>query len=194
MVPSARMNRLRRKRKPDSVRLNLVTSRTHLGQGKLKISRVSVPLVSKSSQDGKTPNITKAGHDGGSAELDLDLPEEMDLSSLHNEHSTSTTLTCSKKRTHEDREVKSAESWARLRRGLLTSLIESCCHPVEAPCCICSAEVSQVYCQDCGGYMCVQCVQKLHTNVNVFHVPVMWEPKVNSYLLSSMHYDYVINL
>ena len=62
---------------------------------------------------------------------------------------------------------------------ILTSLIQSCC--------ICSAESSQVYCQDHGGYMCIQCAQNLHTNVNIFHAPVMWEPMVNT-LLSLMHY------
>ena len=182
------MNRLRRKHKPDSVRLNLVTSHTHLGQGKIKISRVSVPLVPESSQDGPTPTLCNVSTgDGRAGELDLDLPEEMDLSCLHYEQGTSTTIQCSKKRTHEDREEKAAESWARLRRGLLTSLIESCCHPVETPCCMCSVESSKVYCQDYGGYMCIQCAQNLHTNVNIFHAPVMWEPMVNT-PLSLMHY------
>ena len=178
----ARMNRLRRKRKPDSVRLNLVTSRTRRGQGKINISRVSVPLIlPESSQGGPNPNST-TGH-RGAGELDLhlsDLPDEMDLSCLHNEQGTLTTAQYSKKRTHEDREEKAAESWARLRRGLLASLIESCCHPSEVPCCMCSAESSQVYCQDCGGYMCIQCAQKLHTHINIFHAPVMWDPMVNA--------------
>ena len=182
------MNRLRRKRKPDSVRLNLVTSRTHHGQGKIKISRVSVPLVPESSQVGQLPNISSGYH--GAGELDLDLPEETDSSYLQ-EQGTSNTIHCSKRRTHEDREGKAAESWARLRRGLLTSVIESCCHPVEVSCCMCSAELSHVYCQDCGGYMCIQCAQKLHTNVNIFHAPVMWEPMVSTLLTFKNAFYYV---
>lgn len=154
-----------------------MTSRTRRGQGKIKISRVSVPLIlPESSQGGSNPRDSTTER-SGAGELDLqlsDLPDEMDLS---NEQGTTQ---CSKKRTHADREEKAAESWARLRRGLLTSLIESCCHPSEVPCCMCSAESSQVYCQDCGGYMCIQCAQKLHTNINIFHAPVMWDPTVNT--------------
>ena len=165
---------LRRKRKPHTVRLNLVTSRTPRGQGRIKISRVSVPLVQTVTQ---TPSQIQ----GKQFDEDAGEPEQMDLY-LHHERGTPVALQqChgSKKRTHECREEKAAESWARLRKGLLTSLIESCSHPAELQCYMCSTESSQVYCQDCGGYVCIECAQKLHTNMNVFHTPVMWKVSID---------------
>ena len=99
------------------------------------------------------------------------------MSEVHQLHYSSATV--ARKRTHQCREEKAAESWARLRKGLLTSLIESCSHPAELQCYMCSTESSQVYCQDCGGYMCIECAQKLHTNMNVFHIPVMWKVSID---------------
>ena len=90
---------------------------------------------------------------------------------LHHERGTATSVQCSRKKlTYESRKEKAAKSWARLRKGLLTSLIELCCHPLDLQCCMCAQKNHFKY--------LVYVLWKLHTNVNI-HAPVMWEPQVN---------------
>ena len=166
------MSRIRKKRKPDTVRLNLVSSRgTNRGQ-QFKITRLSLPLVQSASRASTT--TCSDGADHGEEEH---FPEEMDDLYLHrdSEPSTSSASQCSKHRSHESREEKAAESWAKLRTGLLTSLIESSNNSMDVQCYLCSTQLSPVYCQDCGAYMCIGCAQTLHTNINIFHSLVVWK-------------------
>ena len=102
MAVISRMYRLRRKRKPDAVKLNLMTSHSHHGKGKVKISRVSVPLIQLPRRTrGTDIHATGYQYAKDAGELELDLPDEMGLC-LHHEQGTATSVQRSrKKRTHE---------------------------------------------------------------------------------------------
>ena len=165
------MSRIRKKPKVDTVRLNLISSRGDHGQW-FKTTRLSVPLVQSSTSVSRNPTNNISDH-----EKDYFTDEVDDLYLSHDfEPSTSSSSShYRKKRTHESREEKAAESWAKLRSGLLTCLIRSCRHPMNMQRIMCSAQLSVVYCQDCGAYMCIECAQTLHTNINIFHTPVMWK-------------------
>ena len=165
------MSRIRKKRKADTVRLNLISSHGHHGQ-RFKITRLSVPLVQNSTSDSLNPTNNISDHE---KDYFTDEVDDQYLSHDFEPSTSSSSSHCSKKRTHESREEKAAESWAKLRSRLLTCLIESCRHPMNMQCIMCSAQLSAVYCQDCGAYMCIECAQTLHTNINIFHTPVMWK-------------------
>ena len=170
------MSRIRKKRKADTVRLSLISSRGASHGERLKTTRLSVPLVQSSTADSRIPtaSIADQGKDKFTDEVD-----DLYLSHDFDPNASSSSSHSSKKRTHESREEKAAESWAKLRDGLLTSLIECCRHPMNMQCIMCSVQLSVVYCQDCGAYMCTECVQTLHTNINIFHAPVMWKVSIN---------------
>lgn len=167
------MATIRKKRKPDSVELNIISSSARANR--LKIQRVSVPIV----------NPTLPLHAPAAAIVD-DVSETERITEIDNCNTQpdfiddqSSELThvskCQTSRSHENREEKAAQAWAELHNELLVSCIEASSHPIRGMlCCICSSDDPPVYCQDCGGYFCIQCTRTVHTDTNIFHAPVLW--------------------
>lgn len=162
----------RKKRKPDSVELNVITSSARANR--LKIQRVSVPIVNSTLP----PVAAISASDVSETEriIEEDNNSNTQLDAIDDQSSESTHVSkCQTQRSHETREEKSAQAWAELHNGMLVSCIESSSHPIHGMlCCICSSDDSPVYCQDCGGYFCIQCTCTLHANINIFHAPVIW--------------------
>ena len=167
------MATIRKKRKPDSVELNMISSSARANR--LKIQRVAVPIV----------NPILPSHAPAAAIID-DVSEteriiEEDNSNaqpdpIDDQSSESTRVSkCQTSRSHESREEKAAQAWAELRNELLVSCIEVSSHPIRGMlCCICSSDDPPVYCQDCGGYFCIRCTCTVHADTNIFHTPVIW--------------------
>jgi len=98
-----------------------------------------------------------------------------------NGYSSGSTVHVSKpqtQRSHETREEKAAQAWADLCNRLLASCIEASSHPIHGTlCCKCSSSYtssdSSVYCQDCGGCICVSCTHTVHANINISYTSFM---------------------
>ena len=123
------MSRIRKKRKPDTVRLNLVTSDGK--QRGIKIRRMSVPLVdpTNKTRQAASPYSAKISHGvGDQDETDLECGD-----SMFTIPDSPSTLQCPESRKtvrcHKSREERMAGCWSSLRKKLLGSLIESCSHP-----------------------------------------------------------------
>lgn len=147
----------------------MITSSARVNR--LKIQRVSVPIVNSTLPPAATiiRDVSETEsrifeEDNSNAQLDT-----IDDQSFEPTHVSK----C--QRSHETREEKSAQAWAELRNRMLVSCIEASSYPIHGIlCCICSSDNSPVYCQDCGGYFCIQCTHTMHANINIFHAPVIW--------------------
>ena len=145
---------------------------------RLKIQRIAVPIVNPTLlphttaaaiiNDVSTERITE--EDNFNAQSD-----PIDDQSMSQSNDSTHVSKCQAPRSHESREEKAAEAWAELRTELLVSCIEASSHPIRGMlCCICSSDDPPVYCQDCGGYFCIQCTRIVHADTNIFHAPVIW--------------------
>ena len=139
---------------------------------RLKIQRVSVPIVNSTLP----PAATIIGDVSETERIIEEDNSNTQLDTMDDQSSESTHVSKGQtQRSHETREEKSAQAWAELRNRMLVSCIEASSHPIRGMlCCICSSDDSPVYCQDCGGYFCIQCTRTVHANINIFHAPVIW--------------------
>lgn len=148
----------------------MITSSARVNR--LKIQRVSVPIVNSTLPPAATiigdVSETERIIEEDNSNTQLDTIDDQSIESTH-------ASKCQTQRSHETREEKSAQAWAELRNRMLVSCIEASGHPIcDLLCCICSSDDSPMYCQDCGGYFCIQCTRTVHANINIFHAPVIW--------------------
>jgi len=128
------MSSVRKKRKPDSVRLNLVSSHS----GSLRISRLSVPI--KTSPGSSNLQVSSYSHIADQLQPSVEdtLSETEDIGSeldnnLYDRQSGNT-------RSHMDREKKLAEGWSSVRDNIFRSITEQAALPLDSPCHLCGAE------------------------------------------------------
>ena len=162
---------VRKKRKPDTVRLNLVSS----DSGSLRISRASVPIRTSSTglpnlQDG-TPShqLQPSVENTFSATEDMELGGDYELYESVDRQNGSI-------RSYVDREKKLAEGWSSVRDKIFRSMMEQAALPLNSLCHLCGEE-AVVLCSQCGPYTyyCVSCAEQLHTKINIFHTPLCWQ-------------------
>jgi len=164
---------VRKKRKPDSVRLNLVSSHS----GSLRISQLSVPI--KTSPGSSNLQVSSYSHIAGQLQPSVEdtLSETEDIGSeLDNDLYESVDRQSGNTRSHMDREKKLAEGWSSVRDNIFRSITEQAALPLDSPCHLCGAEAI-VLCSQCGPYTyyCVSCAKQLYMKTNIFHTPLCWQ-------------------
>ena len=163
---------LRKKRKPDSVRLNLVSSQS----GSLRISRLSIPIQSSSigSNNSEVRNSSQiSSQPQPSIEATHFEPEDTDDTDPFFENiDTQSGAT----RSYRDRQTKLAEGWLSVRDRIFDSIVEQAALPSKSLCNLCGEEASVLCCQ-CGpyAYYCMLCAKQLHMKINLFHTPLCWQ-------------------
>ena len=157
---------VRKKRKPDSVKLNLVSSQ----HGSLWISQLSVPIQSSVNSS----EIRNSAQISDQLQPIIDPtyfePEDTDDAdpSIDAQQSGVT-------RSYMDRQKQLAEGWLSVRDSMFDSIVEQAALPYESLCILCSEEASVLCCQ-CGyAYYCVSCAKQLHMKINQFHTPLCWQ-------------------
>jgi len=166
---------LRKKRKPDTAKLNLVSSRSN----SIHISRLSIPILpstitSNSCSLHNSPNISQA-QSSVASDADTETAFEdvghssHDLSEDIDRHSGIT-------RSHKGRQLKLAEGWSSVRDCILDGMVQQAALPPDVACHLCGKEASVICCQ-CGphAYLCISCAEELHMSTNLFHTPLCWQ-------------------
>ena len=76
---------------------------------------------------------------------------------------------------YEQRQHKAAKNWQKIREELLHGAVTSILIPCDTVCILCQKDEANVLCKQCGnqGYFCEPCAINLHTNINIFHAPVI---------------------
>lgn len=155
---------IRRKQKPDTVKLNFVSSKR--GSTSLPtISKLQIPIVSSAatvsndrdvtSDDWVVPETTAA------AAATIETNDNQPMSSRH--------------RSYKVREEKLAEAWASVREDIFASVVESASFFSQL-CHLCG-EDAVVMCGQCGPYVlyCYSCARQMHMKVNLFHKLLYWQ-------------------
>lgn len=179
LVPTCSAMMRRQKRNPDSIQLNFVESLPK--RRSVKIRRVSYSLAHKQPADrpctstpaSSTPNPTAADAMAGCGEDPLpdDLQEP-----FSGDPSFFSQMNPCRMESHTERKKRTAEAWEEIRPKLIPAMISSVGFPSGIACVICKSSAN-VWCKDCGAlaYLCEECARKLHTDVNIFHSPMLWK-------------------
>lgn len=166
---------VRKKRKPDTVRLNLVSSNS----GSLQTSRLSVPIRTSSPS---SSNLQTSGYSHIASQLQPSVEEtlfetedvelELDNNDLYESVDGENQTT----RSYMDREKKLAEGWSSVRDSIYRSITEQAALPSDSLCHLCGGE-ALVLCSQCGPYTyyCISCAKQLHMKTNIFHTPLCWQ-------------------
>ena len=66
-------------------------------------------------------------------------------------------------------------------RDSLTAVISTLGFPGQGICIFCKHAAIAVWCPDCSAnaYLCEACAQDLHSEINLFHTPMLWEVSSN---------------
>ena len=159
------MTRPRKKKKPDSVRVNFVESVGGTRKG-IRVKSVSYPVAPTPSIPTCEPShcIDQDQHDPAFDQIP-DIPSAQGSP-------------CS----HRARKEKAAEAWAEARSKITPAMITGFGFPKDGVCIFCDSHPICVWCPDCGpnAYLCENCTQRVHKVINCFHSPLLW--KVNSTL------------
>ena len=162
---------VRKKRKPDTVKFNLVSS----DSGSVQISRLSVPIRTSSAsllslKDGSSSDQLQPSVEPTFSEIeDMELGVDDDLYESVDRQNENT-------RSYVEREKKLAEGWSSVRGNIFRSIMEQAALPLDSLCHLCGEE-ALVLCSQCGPYTyyCASCAEQLHMKINIFHTPLCWQ-------------------
>lgn len=75
---------------------------------------------------------------------------------------------------HTQRREKAVSALAELRPRFVPAVISAADFPINVMCTFCKCNVR---CKDWGShtYLCEECTWKLHSNINLFHSPMLWK-------------------
>ena len=78
-------------------------------------------------------------------------------------------------------------SWQSIRQNILKTVTESNAMPSNQVCTCCCMDLAMFKCFMCGPctYFCGSCLEKQHTNSNIFHLPLQWKVSV---LMQGLHH------
>ena len=155
-----------RQKKPDSVQVNFVESIPGRRRG-VKIKPVSYPLT-------YTPPVAAAMRSHSSSEGQEGLPPlEIEEQGVNSELPDLLGLPGS----HRARKEKEAEAWAQVRSKITTAMICNQGFLNGGVCVFCKSSPISVWCRECGwnAYLCEDCATKLHAEINIFHLPLLWK-------------------
>ena len=158
---------VRKKRKPDSVKLNLISSQ----HGTLRVSRLSIPIQSSviNSEIRNSSQISSQLQPSIEPTHFEELEDTDDADPYIDTQQTGAT------RSYVDRQKKLAEGWLSVRDSIFDSIVEQAALPSGSLCFLCGEEASVLCCQ-CGYvYYCVLCAKQLHMQINLFHTPLCWQ-------------------
>ena len=171
----------RQKRKPDSIQLNFVESLPK--RRSVQIRRVTYSLSPSAPQEaarsgieaGTSSSTACSGSGYDSLQDDFHLQEH-----LLGCESLLDPVNSSQYDSHTKRKEKAAEAWAEIRSKLVPAMISTLGFPNETACVFCKCSNASVWCKDCGAlaYLCEQCTRRLHTNINLFHSPLLWKVRL----------------
>jgi len=157
---------IRRKQKPDTVKLNFVSIKK--GSTSLPtISKLQVPIVSSATTVSNDRDVTSDNWDvpettaAAAAAATIETNDNQPINSRH--------------RSYKVREEKLAEAWASVREDIFTSVVESASFSSQL-CHLCG-EDAVVMCGQCGPYVlyCYSCARQMHMKVNLFHKLLYWQ-------------------
>ena len=171
----------RQKRNPDNIQLNFVESLPKRGRS-LQIRRVSYPLdklsIEPASTGGSGVSSASSIPDDDTDAFGCALPHGCDgLGSDPVPLESSTGRTSNYGESHTERKEKAARAWAELRPNLVPAVISASGFPLDVMCAFCKSSSANIWCKDCGAsaYLCEECTQKLHGDINLFHSPLLWK-------------------
>ena len=81
----------------------------------------------------------------------------------------------------------SVAAWQSIRQNILKTVTESNAMPSNQVCTCCCMDLAMFKCFMCGPctYFCGSCLEKQHTNSNIFHLPLQWKVSV---LMQGLHH------
>lgn len=159
----------RQKRKASSLKLNFVQP-LNPKKKTIGIKRVSVLFTNRNPSNHSDPS------DGNSSKfastISAGSPDLMDDQDPPGDGLPMTT------ESHTQRKSKAVEVWSEIRPALLSSFTAVFGFPDHPTACVfCTTREASVWCPDCGSYsyLCVECAEKLHKSINLFHNPLLWK-------------------
>jgi len=155
---------IRRKKKPDMIKLNFVSSKKG-STSKPTISKLQVPIVSSAATVSNDRDVT-SGY--------WDVPETTTAAAATIETNDNKPMS-SRHRSYKVKEEKLAEAWASVREDIFASVVESASFFSQL-CHLCG-EDAVVMCGQCGPYVsyCYSCARQMHMKVNLFHKLLYWQ-------------------
>ena len=154
---------------------------------RMSYSKFNLPVLKLTHRPTTAPKTVTFVHRSSSSHLDsvpvdysgLDSGPELgtlDHKGCFLEESSSSGLESCEPTEHELSCKSSVAGWEGIRLKLRTSVTEGAAMPLGQKCIMCE-ETACYRCQQCGplGYFCSSCFMKLHSRINIFHVPEQWE-------------------
>ena len=77
---------------------------------------------------------------------------------------------------HEIENRASVAAWKTITKGLIDVVVESQAMLPSTSCILCEIPAN-VRCKQCGPrtFFCIECFEKLHQHINIFHIGERWE-------------------
>ena len=150
---------IRRKKKPDCIRVNFVQSASSKRR-RIKIKHVSYPINwTPSALHTPSPTCDLSGDGEEDSGGETERPVAAHLGS------------------HRVRKEKAAEAWAEVRPKITSAIISSLGFQNGCVCVFCNSSPASIWCPDCAStaYFCEDCAIKLHGVINIFHSPLIWK-------------------
>ena len=149
----------RQKRKPDTVRLNYVESHPR--------KRRSVRLRTETYSLARIPSQQNTCT---SSSIDYQCSSDSlpDTSHCYIDRNFEA---------HATRRERAAKAWSDVWGPTTSTIVRTMGFPKQATCVFCKNSEAYVWCKECGScaYFCEECAMKLHTNINIFHSPLIWK-------------------
>ena len=164
----------RQKRKPDTVRLNYVESHPRKRRSvRLRTETYSLASIppGPSQQNTCTSSSSSFPPDDSSCAV---IDYQCSSDSLPD---TSHCYTDRNFEAHTTRRERAAKAWSEVRGLITPTIVSTMGFPKQATCVFCKKSEAYVWCKECGScaYFCEECAMKLHTNINIFHSPLLWK-------------------
>ena len=142
---------IRKKRKPDTLKVNFVKSA--IGKsGALNIKAVTYPFVRSSPHSPCGPSVTTNPLPSSSTVCNpagVDMNIDMNMDTGHTDYS-------SQGQQHKVRKKKAAEAWSNVRTKIVPAMLTASGFPASTFCSFCKIQLICAWCPDCGpaAYFC----------------------------------------
>uniref|UniRef100_A0A1X7SEY5 Uncharacterized protein n=1 Tax=Amphimedon queenslandica TaxID=400682 RepID=A0A1X7SEY5_AMPQE len=120
-------------------------------------------------------------YDDNGVLVDVDLA----TSNCHDESRSHSGVETSFANEYRSRQKKAAGSWLSIKSPIVQKIIEMEAVPVSTlKCTHCNQEEAIACCHACGGLAlyCVDCIKKLHANVNIAHPLFVWKDEESRFI------------
>lgn len=116
-----------------------------------------------------------SSHDVNAYSYGVEFDDEERPREVFSSDSSSDYATSPRPSRFQAKKKKSVKAWKTARNNLLYASIASMVVPSRTLCKMCGEKEANISCKQCGlqAYFCEQCCHLLHTNINIFHTPVV---------------------